>query len=134
LSTLRVSLVSPEKALYSGEAKFVVIPAFDDGEVGFLPGHAPYIGKLGYGTMRVTGAQGEPLRFAVFGGFVEVRDDVVTVLASRAATADQISEESLAADLEEVRALPSKTEEEYRTRRRRMREHRARVELHGRAR
>ena len=82
---LRVSVISPERVLFEGEADSVVAPAFD-GEVGILTGHAPMVTLLGRGALRIGGgAAGR--RFAVEGGFLQVADDVVQVVTERA-TAD----------------------------------------------
>lgn len=80
---LRVSVISPERVLYEGEATAVVAPAFD-GEVGILTRHAPMLTLLGRGTLRLSGAGGEARRFAVEGGFLQVADDHVRVVTERA--------------------------------------------------
>lgn len=79
---LKVSVISPEKVLYEGEATSVVAPAFD-GEVGILTGHAPMITALGRGTLRVDGDAGNQ-RFTVEGGFLQVVDDQVRVVTEQA--------------------------------------------------
>ena len=84
-STLKVAIISPEKTVYEGEAEMVVAPAWD-GEVGVLRGHAPMLVLLGAGEMRVRSGSGEQ-RFRVSGGFMQVADDVVTVLSESADTA-----------------------------------------------
>ena len=78
---LRVSVISPEKVLYEGEATSLVAPAFD-GEVGVLSGHAPMMTLLGRGELRLAGAAAR--RFAVEGGFMQVADDEVRVVTERA--------------------------------------------------
>lgn len=82
---LRVAIISPEKTIYEGEADMVVAPAWD-GEVGVLRGHAPMLVLLGAGEMRVSSG-GSEQRFRVEGGFMQVADDVVTVLSESASTA-----------------------------------------------
>ena len=79
---LTVSVVSPERTLFEGEAESLVAPAFD-GEVGILTSHAPMLTLLGNGQLRVRSAGGEQ-RFAVAGGFLEVADDRVRVVTERA--------------------------------------------------
>lgn len=79
---LQVVVISPEKTVYEGEAESVVVPAWN-GELGILRGHAPLMALLGTGDVRITrGAQTE--RFHVSGGFLQVADDVVTVLSGQA--------------------------------------------------
>jgi F-type H+-transporting ATPase subunit epsilon len=80
---VRVSVVSPERILFEGEARRVVVPAYD-GLIGILPRHAPLLALLGKGQL-VVGASGGEQRFTVAGGFVQVRDDVVRVVAEQAA-------------------------------------------------
>jgi len=79
---LTVSVVSPERTLFEGEAESLVAPAFD-GEVGIMSMHAPMLTLLGSGELRLTAAAGER-RFAVFGGFLEVADDRVRIVTERA--------------------------------------------------
>ncbi|MDR0786712.1 MAG: ATP synthase F1 subunit epsilon [Gemmatimonadota bacterium] len=79
---LHVLVISPEKTVYDDEAQSIVVPAWD-GEVGILRGHAPYMAVLGSGEMRVTRSGGTK-RFRVEGGFVQVVDNVVTVLSETA--------------------------------------------------
>jgi len=79
---LTVSVISPERVLYEGEAASVVAPAFD-GELGILTGHAPMITALGRGTLRVEGGAGNQ-RFTVEGGFLQVVDNQVRVVTERA--------------------------------------------------
>ena len=85
---LRVELVAPESVLYEGEADMVVCRT-TDGEIAFLPGHVSFLGALGVGEVRVLlpdgGSSGSSEEaFSVDGGFVEVRDDKVTVLSDAA--------------------------------------------------
>lgn len=79
---MRVTLISPERPLYDGDASAVVVPAFD-GEVGILPRHAPFLTLLGRGTLTIS-VPGGANRFAVEGGFLQVVEDVVRVVAERA--------------------------------------------------
>ena len=81
---LKVAIISPESTVYEGEADMVVAPAWD-GEVGVLRGHAPMLVLLGAGEMRVKSGSGEQC-FHVEGGFMQVSDDVVTVLSESAST------------------------------------------------
>ena len=79
---MRVSVVSPERILFEGEASRVVVPAYD-GLIGILPRHAPLLALLGRGPLRVRAAEGER-HFRVAGGFIQVRSDVVRVVAEEA--------------------------------------------------
>jgi F-type H+-transporting ATPase subunit epsilon len=79
---LTVSVVSPERTLFEGEADSLVAPAFD-GDVGIMSMHAPMLTLLGSGELRLDAAGGER-RFTVFGGFLEVADDRVRIVTERA--------------------------------------------------
>jgi F-type H+-transporting ATPase subunit epsilon len=79
---LKVSVISPERTVFEGEADMVVVPAWD-GEMGILRGHAPMLVLLGKGPLRIRTKGGEQ-RFDVEGGFLQVVDDIVTVLSERA--------------------------------------------------
>ena len=75
---LQCIVVTPERTVYDQPAEFVALTLFD-GEIGIAPGHAPMIGRLGYGEMRI-GREAGSRRYYVEGGFVEVLGDVVSVL------------------------------------------------------
>jgi F-type H+-transporting ATPase subunit epsilon len=90
---LHVELVSPERILYSGDAEMVVCRTIDGGEIAFLTGHAPFLGALGTGMVRIKTTDGSVEAAAVHGGFVEVRDNRVIVLSDVAELASQIDVE-----------------------------------------
>lgn len=102
MTILQCVLVTPEATLRDGPADFVVVPLYD-GELGIAPGHAPMIGRLGAGELRVQD-QGELGRYYVEGGFVEVIDDTVTVLTGRAVPAAEIDAKATAGQLREARS------------------------------
>ena len=103
---LRCIVVTPERALLDEQADSVILPMYD-GELGVLVGRAPLIGRLGFGDLRIR-AGDRVQHFYVDGGFVQVRDNVVTVLTSRALTAAEINpqaaEQALAAALQKQKA------------------------------
>jgi F-type H+-transporting ATPase subunit epsilon len=80
-STVPVEVVTPERLVWSGEAEFVVARGAD-GELGVLPGHAPLITWLVDGQVRIRRPGAEELVVVARGGFLEVKPDRVTVLAS----------------------------------------------------
>jgi F-type H+-transporting ATPase subunit epsilon len=82
---LKVSVISPERVLFEGEAAAVVAPAFD-GEVGILDNHAPMMTLLGKGSLRLSGAGGDK-RFDIEGGFLQVVDNNVRIVTEKAAAA-----------------------------------------------
>ena len=86
---MQVELVSPERILYSGEADMVIARSAG-GEIAFLTGHAPFVGTLGIGRVVIRETGGGTTVAAVHGGFVEVKDNHVTILSDVAELADQI--------------------------------------------
>jgi F-type H+-transporting ATPase subunit epsilon len=82
---LQVSVISPERTIFEGEAESVVVPSWD-GELGILRGHAPLMALLGSGELRIRHG-GAVERFQVTGGFLQVVDNQVTVLSEAAAEA-----------------------------------------------
>jgi F-type H+-transporting ATPase subunit epsilon len=88
---MRVTVISPERSLFDGEADAVVAPGFD-GQVGILPRHAPFMTLLGDGLLVVRpgggGGGGEELRrFRVRGGFLQVVGNAVRIVAGMAESA-----------------------------------------------
>ncbi len=77
--TLTVRIITPERSLPQLAADHITVPAFD-GEVGILPNHAPFMTILGAGTLTIRRAGGVS-RFAVKGGFLQVVDNRVRVVA-----------------------------------------------------
>ncbi len=88
--TLKVELVSPEHVLYSGDASMVVARTASGGDIAFLTGHTSFLGVLEPGLVRVIEEDGTELRVAVFGGFVEVNHDRVSILSDAAELASTI--------------------------------------------
>jgi F-type H+-transporting ATPase subunit epsilon len=80
---MHVTLISPERPVFDGPAESAVAPAFD-GLVGILPDHAPFMTLLGEGVLTVRKPGGEIARFQVAGGFLQVLEDAVRVVAERA--------------------------------------------------
>lgn len=95
---LRVGVVTPEGAVFDGEAASVVVPG-KDGEVAFYPLHAAYVGSLGCGELRIVKPGGEIERWVLEGGVAEVAHDQVTVLADRVSPLARIDVEKVKADL-----------------------------------
>lgn len=97
MATTQFELVTPSATLFSGQAEMIVCKTVD-GEIAFLADHMPYIGALDPCLVRVIGAEsagvdlsdsGE-VRVAVHGGFVEVKDNQVIMLADIAQRPDEI--------------------------------------------
>lgn len=99
MATLHIDVVSAEESIFSGEAKFVVLPG-ESGELGIMPGHTPLISRIRPGTVKIVLADGSGEEsIFVAGGILEVQPGGVTVLSDTAIRA---------ADLDEAKALAAR--------------------------
>ena len=80
--TFQIEIATPEKLVVKQHAESAQIPG-KDGYMGILPGHAALLSELGEGKLSFT-LGGKTQSFQVTGGFVEVRDNHVRVLADKA--------------------------------------------------
>ena len=84
MADLHFELVTPDRMVTSGDVYMVVVPGVE-GEAGIMAGHAPYMTTLRNGDIAVYRSQGaQPERIAVTGGFAEVSERGLTVLAESA--------------------------------------------------
>ncbi len=124
--TLRVVVVTPERALLDETADFVALPMYD-GELGVLPGRAPLIGRLGCGELRIR-RSGVIERYYIDSGFAEIRANEVTVLTSKALKPTEINAEAAQQALTAANTAKATTPEAQ-TQRAKSQE-RARAQLH----
>ena len=109
MAELTCIVVTPEQTVRETAADFVAVTLFD-GEIGIAPGHTPLIGRLGCGEMRIRRGK-EVERFYVEGGFVEVVDNVVSLLTQRAIPADKIDEQAAQQQMEAAHKQAAHTPE-----------------------
>ena len=84
MADLHFELVTPERLVRSDEVHMVVVPGIE-GEFGVMAGHAPFMTTLKDGELKVfKTAGGPPESIAVAGGFAEVGEKGLTVLAESA--------------------------------------------------
>ena len=107
-------LVSPERKLAAIDAKSVVIPGVE-GDMTLLPNHADFLTSLRPGVLTVEDSSGVQ-EFLVTGGFVEVSDSVVTVLAEKAVLKSELDETFLAQAIAEAEEEVSNTPEKQKAR------------------
>lgn len=82
------TLVTPQAAVVSGKVVYANVPAWD-GQMGFQPGRAPILARLGAGELRLDFAdseksQGGTTTYTIEGGFLKMSDDKLTILAEKA--------------------------------------------------
>lgn len=88
MGTLQLEVVTPDKTVVSGEVEMAVCPGIE-GEFGVLPKHVSLLSALKIGGLRYrTGGKDEHV--FISGGFADVNNDVLTVLAESAELADSI--------------------------------------------
>jgi len=85
---IQLEVVTPERRVLAEPVDMVTVPGLG-GELGILPGHTPLISQLQTGVLTYV-AEGKSSSLHVSGGFVEVRDDHVSVLAEVAERPDEI--------------------------------------------
>ncbi|AJC22262.1 F0F1 ATP synthase subunit epsilon [Pandoraea pulmonicola] len=104
MAFIKVDVVSTERSIFSGEARFVEVPG-TAGELGVLPGHTPLLTGIRPGTVRIEAADGTETFLYIAGGFVEIQPDRVTVLADTAMRADSLDQARAERAREEAKAL-----------------------------
>jgi F-type H+-transporting ATPase subunit epsilon len=101
--TLRVSLVVPDRELWSGDAR-TVIAKTTEGDIGVLSGHSPVFGILTEGSVVEILTGDTEVRAAVSGGFLSVADDRVSILAAEAQLGVEVDLEAARRELAAVLA------------------------------
>ncbi len=110
MAEMSVELVAVERRVWSGTATSLYART-TEGELGVLPGHAPLLGELvegGVVTVRTT--EGETLTAAVFGGFLSVTGEKVTVLAEAAELSDEIDVGAAREQLQQAESAGDETD------------------------
>ena len=98
-----LEVVTPERVAYSGQVSSLQAPG-SEGSFGVLAGHIPLLTSLQIGRLRFVEEDGNEVKMAISGGFVEVRREQVAVLAE---TAERIEE----IDVERAEAARQRAEE-----------------------
>ena len=106
--TFDVSLVTPEGAVYEGEAERLVVPGAA-GEIGILARHAPLVAMLAAGEIRIK-AGGDWQAFAAGPGYFQIARDRAIVLVDDAVRAEEIDVEQARREAEEARAALEQAE------------------------
>lgn len=103
---LHLEIITPERVAFSGEVDSVVVPG-TAGTMEILPQHAAMFAQLDSGEVKIKKSSGETF-MAIGGGFIEVKNNKVDVLVTRAVNADELNEqEILNAQKEAQKALES---------------------------
>ncbi len=89
MAKLSVEIITGERVVYEESDVDMVVAPGADGALGILPSHAPLFTLMSLGEMRVVKG-GEEQSLAVFGGFLEVSNDHIRILADAAERAEEI--------------------------------------------
>jgi F-type H+-transporting ATPase subunit epsilon len=102
MAQMQLVIVTPEKTTLDQMVDAVTLTLFD-GEAGFLPGHAPMIGRLGPGELRAR-VGSEESKYYVEGGNVQIENDVISVLTGQSMGVGEIDLAAAKAALEVAEA------------------------------
>lgn len=103
MKLLDIEIVTAEKTIFSGQASLIQIPGIE-GELGILPSHAPIITELDPGEVLIKNEK-EVLSLVLSGGFVEVFNDKVTILADAAERTNEIDIEKTKEAIEKAEKI-----------------------------
>jgi F-type H+-transporting ATPase subunit epsilon len=81
--TIQLKVATAERLLVNSEVTAAECPC-STGYIGILPGHAPFVGVLGTGTLTYTPPAGNGKSIKLSGGFIQIADNCVRVLADSA--------------------------------------------------
>ena len=109
MAEITVIVVTPEETALEETTSFVALPLYD-GEKGVAYNHAPLIAKLGYGELRFDRADSTQ-RYYVDGGFVQIADNVVSVITERAIPAAELQPDLVRENLTAAAARPASLDE-----------------------
>lgn len=127
MATIKCVVVTPEATSIEQEAEFISVPLFD-GEKGIAAGHAPMIGRLGYGELRLKNGSSVE-RFYVDGGFVQVEGNVVSLMTGKIVAAGELDQSVAEEQLQASMKRPISTPEQLDIRDRAIEQARAQIRL-----
>jgi F-type H+-transporting ATPase subunit epsilon len=106
----KLSIVSPEKVLYEDTVESIVVPG-SEGYLGVMSKHAPLITSLKPGKLEIRDSHNKEIIAAISGGFLEVSDNVATILADAVELASEIdlerAESAMKRAMERINMNPS---------------------------
>ena len=129
MSEMQVIVVTPEDTVLDTPCEAVMVPLID-GQAGILPGHAPMIGRMQPGELRVRSG-GKDQSFYVDGGSVQVDGNVVSVLTNHSKPVDQIDSAAAQEALKAAEAMTSETADLVELKNRALAQARAQIRLAG---
>ena len=108
---INFDFVSPEASIVSSEVDMVLIPGID-GNAGILPDHAPFMTTLRQGIVEVTFEQGNVKKYLVEGGFADITQDKMTILAETSLNLSDSDSKVLKSELDIINEKLASAEED----------------------
>ena len=96
---INFDFVSPEASIVSSEVEMVLIPGID-GDAGILPNHSPFMTTLRQGIVEVTFEEGNVKKYLVEGGFADITQDKMTILAENSLNLSDLDSNTLKNEIE----------------------------------
>lgn len=110
--TIHCDIVSAEKQIFSGLVEMVVATG-TLGDLGVAPGHAPLLTELIPGPIRCVTRDGGEEIYYVSGGYLEVSNNIVTVLADTAIRASDVDEAAAQQAIDDVQKAIANKDAEF---------------------
>lgn len=110
MSTFKVKVVTYEELVLEQEAEYLLVRT-TEGDMGVLPNHSPFIAGLSTGEMKLR-LNGKEDVYFVSEGLMEISNNVVTIIANEAISADKLDVERAKREVEELKAKLAKIQED----------------------
>ena len=108
--SINCNVVTPAETAVETEVSSITLPLFD-GDKGVMADHAPMIGRLGNGELKLQTTEGG-LKFYIEGGFVQVLDNKVSILTNRVIAVEDLEPGTIQQELGDALAMPGNNDEE----------------------
>lgn len=105
-----LEVMTPDGPVLSTEASSLILPA-TDGQIGILGGHAPLLAMLGAGIMTLEDTKKNRFQYFLSGGFANVRENVVSVMAEFCTLLDTLDVDSAQSELAVAQQISTDTAE-----------------------
>lgn len=110
MATFNVKVVTYQEKVLEQEADFLLVRT-TEGDMGVLPNHSPFVAELAIGEMMIR-LNGTEKSYFVSGGFLEISNNNVTILADEAMATELIDLERAKKEAEEAKAKLEKLKED----------------------
>ncbi|MCA6079787.1 MAG: ATP synthase F1 subunit epsilon [Endomicrobium sp.] len=109
MNKFEIEILSPEGIVFKGETTSVSFPT-TRGTITVLSGHTNFITKLNNGEITIA-TSGDIKKIAVSGGFIEITNNNVNVVAEFAAHSDEISKQKIKQAIDLAKDMKNKRKE-----------------------